>query len=168
MVAIYLLYLRKKAPILAQKTAMAIAARIWHLTLFPGQIVEAPTTNTATVMLMVQLSLKSFLDIEDISHARLHQQLASLQRALATAANQDNRHTFNHIAVTHATEHDLANLRDEMWINFPVGFIDPRDVNSPYRVTDKQKFHARAYVNQNCARIIQNQFMCLLWRQTFY
>ena len=61
------------------------------LTLLPWQVVETPAIDAAALMIIVEFTLKPFVDMKDPGESTLKQRLARFQRTFAAAADQDHR-----------------------------------------------------------------------------
>jgi hypothetical protein len=61
-----------------------------------------------------------------------------------------------------AAQQQFTDLGRKMWIHFPIGFIDPGNINCPMRVTNKQVFHAGTDIHQVGAGILLQNLPGLL------
>ena len=104
-------------------------------TLFPGQIVETPSTKAAAMMLVVQLALEAFIDVIDIFETFFDEQIAGLLGALTTSADKYYGGATLLSNTYHTAQYELTYLGGEVRIDHPVRLVYPGDVYGSLRVT---------------------------------
>ena len=77
-----------------------------------------PTANRASVMLVIQLTLESILDIVYLFHTILDQRLPGFQRAFATAADQQHWNRAS-LLTTYTTQDNFPDLGGKIGIDLP-------------------------------------------------
>lgn len=114
---------------------------------------KAPPADTTAVVLGIQFALKAFVDVTHGSEALCAQSRTGLERALARTTNQDHR------IGGRATPHRqlFAHGANKIGVHFPRWIVDPRHMHAAVWMSNKQKLHARANVDQCCARILLQQ-----------
>lgn len=122
-----------------------------------------PAIDGTAMMLMIELTLETLLDVVDIAEPGIDQGLACLFGAFATAADEKDMHTLFTVGTGHTTEDQLAYLGNEMGVFDPVGFIDPGDVDGTDRVADEEVLHARTDIDQQRPRISLTHVIGVFW-----
>src|SRR5690606_34406322 len=111
------------------------------LELLPGQAVVTPAVELAALVPFVEVAFEAVGDIDGLAEAGGFQGFGGRGRALAAAADQDDR-PVGGVARQHA---DLAH---EVRIQVPFGAILPGDVVRAHRVADEIEFGVAAAVDE--------------------
>jgi hypothetical protein len=127
--------------------------------LFPGQAFGAPAGNGVAVVLVVERAFETLEHVVDLGKPGLLQRLAGADRALAAAADEQDR-------PVHAR--DLAHLADEVRIDLPVRTVVPSDVMRADRVADEQVLHLAAAVDEHRLRVLVQELVGFLGLQVFH
>jgi hypothetical protein len=122
---------------------------------------KPPAAYSAAPVMFVELALEAFIDMIDILDTGIGKRSSGFPGAFAAAANQDDRRTAVLGVTALAAKHELPDFRDKMRVDVPVWLVDPGDMDSTDRVTDKQEFHRRAYIDKDSSRVIPEHLRCL-------
>ena len=133
------------------------------LALLPREPVEPPASERAAMMLIVEIAFEPLAHMIYPLHSGFDQRLTCFQGAFSAAADEYYRCAAASFLVAYrSSEHVLSYVRDEMWIDGPVGLVDPGNVDRALGVPDKQILHCRADVDQDGTGIVAQQVPRLL------
>ena len=111
------------------------------LALLPRQLMESPTANFASLMVLVELTFESFIDVHNMLKASRKQCFARFMRALTTATYQYDRCATFVIRADNAAKKEFAHFGDELWVNIPVRLINLGYLYGAFWVADEQELH---------------------------
>lgn len=91
-------------------------------------------------MIVIQLAFKSFQYVIDIREAFFYQNLARFLGAFTTSANEHHGGGVFFV-MAKPSQHELTYLGGKVFVDCPIWFVDPGQVNGAFGVAYKQEFH---------------------------
>lgn len=122
---------------------------------------KPPASRAATVVILVQLPFKAFIDVVNILETSVIQQISSFFGALTAAADEDDGGAALFNITDYAPEYEFSNLGKEIRVDCPIRLVDPRDVDRSLGMADEQKLHGGTDIDQEGARIVLHHLPCL-------
>jgi hypothetical protein len=127
--------------------------------LLPREAFLAPSRQRAAVMIVVERPFEAVDDVVDLAESRFLERDASVERAMATAADE-------HYGAIHAC--DFLHLTDEVRIDLPVRSVVPRDVMRANGMADEVILHLAAAVDEHGRRMLVQERRCFGGLQMFH
>jgi hypothetical protein len=123
----------------------------------------SPATQAAAVMIVIQITLKSLIDMEDPYKSAFQQRLTRFKGSFAATTDEDHRGATLVDGADATPQQEFSDIGDKVRVYRPIRFINPGYMNGPFRVAYKEKLHAGPDINQNGARIVLHHLPGLLW-----
>jgi hypothetical protein len=126
---------------LKAKVAEGKAPRCPSLQLFPRQPFKSPSRLGVTVIVVVERPFESVEYVDDTLKARVLKHSAGIKGAFAAAADEDD-------GALEITRSQLLHFVREMWVNFPIRRVLPRDMFRALWVADIEVLDLAAAIDE--------------------